>query len=127
MHSDVYAFMWYTIAKRFQSFRFWTYTKVTRFEVLFDDLKNANIVKSIIPKVGVNYGHCDYIMSTYYYLRELGESVYICKCGFDDNQHCERCGVCAGYKYVLFLEHSTKYNGKADPLYSKLYEIVMNQ
>lgn len=94
---------------------------------MFDELKNANIVKSVIPHVGVNFGHCDYIISAYYALREMGEKVYICKCGFDDKQHCERCGVCAGYKYVLFLEHSTKYNGKADPLYSKLYEIVMNQ
>lgn len=124
---DKYAATWKEIAKRFNSFRFWTYTKVKRFESLFDDLKNANIVKSVIPGIGFNFGHCDYIINAYYTLKELGESVYICKCGIDKQQHCEKCGVCATYKYVLFLEHSTKYNAEKDPLYSKLCEIVSNQ
>ncbi len=124
---DGYAAMWYDIAKKYQSFRFWTYTKIKKYETLFDDLKNANIVKSVIPGIGFNFGHCDYIINAYYTLKELGQPVYICKCGIDENQHCEKCGVCAGYKYVLFLEHSTKYNAKKDPLYAKLCEIVNNQ
>lgn len=124
---DGYANMWHDIAYAFRSFRFWTYTKIRKYETLFDDLKNANIVKSVIPHIGVNYGHCDYILNAYYTLRSIGCSVYICKCGFDDSQHCEKCGVCAAYDYVLFLEHSTSYKGKEDPLYPKLYEIVMNQ
>jgi len=122
-----YAGMWYGIAKNHNSFRFWTYTKVKRFESLFDDLKNANIVKSVIPGVGINYGHCDYIINAYYTLRDLGIPVYICKCGIDDNQHCERCGVCATYKYVLFIEHSTEYNARLDPLYDTLVDIINNQ
>lgn len=124
---EQYAGMWYDIAKSFPAFRFWTYTKVKRFENLFDDLKNANIVKSVIPGVGINFGHCDYIINAYYTLLELGKSVYICKCGIDKNQHCEKCGVCATYDYVLFLEHSTSYKAENDPLYAKLCEIVNNQ
>lgn len=124
---DRYAAMWYGIAKKNNAFRFWTYTKVKRFECLFDSLKNANIVKSVIPGIGINYGHCDYIINAYYTLLEMGESVYICKCGIDKNQHCERCGVCATYKYVLFVEHSTGYNAAKDPLFDKLCEIVNNQ
>ena len=124
---EEYANMWHDVAKSFPAFRFWTYTKVKEFETLFDDLKNANIVKSVIPHVGVNFGHCDYIINAYYTLQAMGCSVYICKCGFDKMQHCEKCGVCAAYDYVLFLEHSTDYKGEQDPLYEKLYNIVMNQ
>lgn len=124
---DAYAAMWYEIAKKFRSFRFWTYTKIKQFETLFDDLKNANIVKSIIPNIGINYGHCDYIINAYYTLRDLGIPVYICKCGIDENQHCERCGVCATYKYVLFIEHSTEYKAELDPLYDTLVDIIKNQ
>ena len=124
---EEYANMWREIAKQFNSFRFWTYTKVKKFETLFDDLKNANIVKSVIPGVGFNFGHCDYIINAYYTLKDLNQPVYICKCGIDKNQHCERCGVCATYKYVLFIEHSTGYNAEKDPLYAKLCEIVNNQ
>lgn len=124
---DKYADMWYDIAKKFNSFRFWTYTKVKKFETLFDNLKNANIVKSVVPGIGFNFGHCDYIINAYYTLKSLDQSVYICKCGIDKNQHCEKCGVCATYKYVLFVEHSTGYNAEQDPLYEKLVEIINNQ
>lgn len=125
--SDGYAAMWYRIAKKFTSFRFWTYTKIKKYESLFDDLKNANIVKSVIPGIGVNFGHCDYIINAYYTLREMGKSVYICRCGIDKNQHCERCGVCSTYEYVLFIEHSTEYKAELDPLFEKLCEIINNQ
>lgn len=124
---DSYANMWYRIAKKNNSFRFWTYTKVKRFETLFDDLKNANIVKSVIPGVGFNFGTCEYIINAYYTLKSLNQSVYICRCGIDKNQHCERCGVCATYKYVLFIEHSTSYKAEEDPLFEKLIDIVNNQ
>lgn len=124
---DLYANMWLEIAKRFNSFRFWTYTKVKKYETLFDSLKNANIVKSVIPGIGFNFGHCDYIINVYYTLKAMGKSVYICRCGIDKNQHCELCGICATYDYVLFLEHSTNYKAEDDPLYEKLCEIVNNQ
>lgn len=124
---DKYANIWYRIAKQFNSFRFWTYTKVKKYETLFDSLKNANIVKSVIPGIGFNFGHCDHIINAYYTLRELGKSVYICKCGIDKQQHCEKCGVCATYEYVLFIEHSTEYKAEKDPLFEKLCEIINNQ
>ena len=122
-NSEAYAEMWHTIAETNNSFRFWTYTKIVKYETLFDNLKNANIVKSIIPKIGVNFGHCDYIINAYYTLKALGKKVYICKCGIDKNQHCERCGICATYDYVLFLEHSTNYKRKRTryiPSFAKL-------
>lgn len=122
-----YAGMWRDIASKNPSFRFWTYTKVKRFETLFDHLKNANIVKSVIPGIGINFGTCEYIINAYCTLRDMGLPVYICKCGIDKNQHCENCGVCAAYKYVLFVEHSTSYKAEADPLFEKLCEIVNNQ
>lgn len=126
-NSVAYAVAWYNIAKKFPSFRFWTYTKIAAYENLFDDLKNANIVKSIIPRVGINFGHCDYIINAYYTLKAFKESVYICRCGIDKMQHCENCGVCATYKYVLFVEHSTGYQAEKDPLYEKLIDIVNHQ
>lgn len=124
---EQYAAMWREIAKKFNSFRFWTYTKIKKFESLFDDLKNANIVKSVIPNIGFNFGHCGYIINLYYTLKAMNKSVYICRCGIDKNQHCERCGVCATYDFVLFIEHSTEYKAEEDPLYEKLCEIVNNQ
>lgn len=124
---EKYAAMWYEIAKKNNAFRFWTYTKVKKFETLFDNLKNANIVKSVIPGIGFNFGTCEYIINAYYTLKELGQSVYICRCGIDKAQHCEKCGVCATYKYVLFIEHSTNYKAEKDPLYQKLIEIINNQ
>jgi len=125
--SDAYANTWHDIAAAFRAFRFWTYTKIKKYETLFDDLKNANVVKSLIPNVGKNYGHCGYIIDTYYALKALDKSVYICRCGVDKAQHCERCGVCATYEYVLFIEHSTEYKAELDPLYPKLCEIANNQ
>ena len=124
---EAYATMWHDIAAKYMAFRYWTYTKIKKFENLFDDLKNANIVKSVIPGIGFNFGTCEYIINAYYTLKELNQPVYICRCGFDKEQHCQNCGVCATYKYVLFVEHSTKYNAEKDPFYPKLLEIVNNQ
>ena len=127
INSDNYAAMWHDIAEKYTDFLFWTYTKVKKYETLFDDLNNANIVKSVIPGIGFNYGHCDYIINAYYTLKEMGKTVYICKCGIDKNQHCQDCKVCATYEYVLFIKHSTEYKAEKDPLYSKLVEIINNQ
>lgn len=124
---ETYTNMWFRIAKENPAFRFWTYTKFKKYETLFDSLKNANIVKSIIPHIGVNFGHCDYIINAYYTLKAMGQEVYICKCGIGKDKHCEKCGVCSAYKYVLFVEHSTAYKAEEDPLFAKLCEIVNNQ
>ena len=106
---------------------FWTYTKNKAAENAFDDLSNMNIVKSIIPHVGKNYGHCDYIIEAYLRLTEMGIPVYICRCGIDKEQHCYNCKVCQTYKYVLFIEHSTEYKAEKDPLFPVLKEIIESQ
>lgn len=124
---DNYSKIWKDIATKYSSFLFWTYTKVKQYETLFDNLNNANIVKSVIPGIGINFGKCEYVINAYFTLRSLGIPVYICKCGIDKNQHCQGCGICATYKYVLFVEHSTNYKAEEDPLYPKLCEIINNQ
>ena len=119
---------WREIISACPNTRFWTYTKNENAQHAFDDLPNMHVVPSIILNRGYNFGHCDYILETYLRLKDMGASVYICKCGFDDNAaHCNTCEACSKYDYVLFLEHSTSYNGKADPLYNTLKDIVMAQ
>lgn len=128
-NSDEYATLWHDIIKKYSVSIYdgWTYTKIKKYESLFEDVQNANIVKSIIPGVGVNFGYCDYIISTYKLLKRLGKKVYICLCGIDPLKHCENCSVCALYEYVLFIEHSTEYKAENDPLYPALCEIALNQ
>lgn len=124
---EEYANAWHRIAKKNANAIFWTYTKKREAESLFDDLPNANIVKSVIPSKGVNYGHCDYILACFEFLRKAGKRVYICRCGIDDNQHCVNCRGCANNDYVLFLEHSTAYKAKADPLFPVLKAVIEAQ
>lgn len=132
--SDSYVEMWRDIAKAFPACVFWSYTKVEKFENAFDDIRNFNIVKSIVcidgKRRGFNFGKCDYILALYNELTARGESVYICKCGFDDENpaHCITCAACRTCKYVLFVLHSTPdYDAKKDALFPVLKEIVMNQ
>ena len=126
-NSMEYACTWKRLVSENVSFLFWTYTKIRRYETLFDGMENGNIVKSIIDGSGVNYGHCDYIINTYYKLKKAGCSVYICRCGIDKNQHCENCKHCATSDFVLFIEHSTEYRAEKDPLYETLKAIIENQ
>ena len=106
---------------------FWTYTKATEYETLFDDCPNANIVKSVIPGKGFNFGHCDYILACYEFLKEAGKTVYICRCGIDKNQHCVNCKGCSRNDYVLFIEHSTSYQAEKDPLFPILKALIESQ
>lgn len=122
-----YAETWHRIVKENPSFLFWTYTKVRTLETLFDDLDNGNIVKSVIDGMGVNFGHCDYILKVYRKLKTMGASVYICRCGIDSNQHCENCGHCSKSDFVLFIEHSTEYNAKKDPYFEELKRVIDEQ
>lgn len=124
---EAYAETWHTIVKENPSFLFWTYTKIRKFETLFDDTENGNIVKSIINGVGYNFGHCDYIIRVYNMLKAAGKNVYICRCGIDKNQHCENCKHCATAEFVLFIEHSTAYKAEEDPMFDTLKEIIENQ
>lgn len=126
-NSKIYAETWKKIVKENPKFLFWTYTKVEKYENLFDDLKNGNIVKSVINGVGFNYGHCGYIIDTYNKLKAMGASVYICRCGIDKNQHCQGCKHCANCQFILFIEHSTEYKAEKDPRYNELVKLINSQ
>lgn len=127
LNADAYAWTWHDIAAKFTQHAFWAYTKIEKYESLFDGLDNANIVKSIIPGKGVNYGHCDYILELYAFLKAMKKDVYICRCGIDKNQHCEKCGHCSAAEYVLFIEHSTEYVAETDPAFPELKAVIESQ
>lgn len=124
---DQYANTWKKIVSENKSFLFWTYTKIEKYATLFDDLDNGNIVKSVIDGIGFNFGHCDYIISTYKKLKSFRKNVYICRCGIDKEQHCEGCKHCATAEFVLFIEHSTEYKAENDPLFETLKAIIEAQ
>lgn len=125
---DVMIDIWRAVVRRFPECRFWTYTKNPKFEHAFDDIDGGNIVKSIIPEFGYNFGPVAYILAAYVHaVRELGETPFICRCGIDPAQHCEGCRGCIEHKYVLFLEHGTAYDAKKDPLFPVFVDIVESQ
>lgn len=122
-----YIAMWHDVAAQAENTVFWTYTKNAQAEHAFDDLSNINIVHSIIPGIGFNYGHCDYIIKAYKALKKAGNTVYICRCGIDPNQHCNKCAGCSKHDFVLFVEHSTAYKAENDPMYNELVKLVESQ
>lgn len=126
-YGDVYVAAWKQIIAACPDCTFWTYTKNRAAESAFDGLDNVNIVKSVIPGKGVNYGHCDYILACYEFLKAAGKQVYICRCGIDKNQHCVNCKGCSKNEYVLFIEHSTEYKAEKDPLFPVLKAIIESQ
>ena len=126
-YSVEYAEMWKRIAIECSDVIYWTYTKNAACQGMFDGLENANIVKSVIPGIGVNFGHCDYILACYEYLKNAGKTVYICRCGIDKNQHCTNCKGCSKNEYVLFIEHSTSYKAEKDSLYPVIKELIESQ
>ena len=122
-----YIDMWKHICKACEECVFWSYTKNIEAECAFDDIANINIVKSVIKGYGFNFGKCEYILKVYKALKELGVSVYICKCGIDKNQHCVNCKGCSENDYVLFIEHSTGYKAEEDEHFEELKAIIENQ
>ena len=122
-----YLHMWQRIVKANSNVTFWTYTKVSEYEKAFDAFQNANIVKSIIPGIGFNFGHCDYIQRAYDALNASGKTVYICKCGIDKNQHCTNCKGCSMNEHVLFVEHSTDYCAEKDSAFPALKKLIESQ
>ena len=122
-----YIEMWKDIVKACATTTFWTYTKVKEAEKAFDGFQNANIVHSMIPHYGMNFGHFDYIIATYKALKASGEKVYICRCGIDKNQHCTNCKGCSKNEFVLFIEHSTEYKAENDPAFEELKAIIEAQ
>lgn len=117
---------YYELFKKFPHVTVWTYTKhkIAGDIALLDSLENVNIVKSIIPGCGFNFGHVAYIAATFYKLLRAGKSVYICRCGIDKNQHCENCDGCSKHEYVLFIEHSTDYIAEKDYGFNKLKALI---
>lgn len=118
---------WKEIVKACEDCVFWSYTKNAIAENAFNDFDNINIVKSCIQGIGFNFGTCAYIMKVYNILKEMKKDVYICRCGIDSNQHCTNCKGCSKNEYVLFIEHSTSYIAKNDPLYDELKDIIERQ
>ena len=123
------AFQYYIILKDFPAVKAWTYTKVTNDSDidLLNTLKNMNVVNSLVKGFGYNYGHVARIANMYYALKRAGESVFICRCGIDKNQHCSDCNGCSDHKYVLFIEHSTGYNAQKDYGFNKIVELIESQ
>lgn len=122
-----YLEMWKEIVGKNPGVTFWTYTKEYAAQNAFDEFSNANIVKSNVLDIGYNYGHCDYIISLYNMLSDMGKQVYICRCGIDKGQHCTNCKACAMCEHVLFLEHSTSYNAAKDPAFPAFVDLVNAQ
>lgn len=120
---------WREIFENMPDLKGWTYTKcnIAGDVAALDSLDNFNIVKSIIPGCGFNFGHIDYILSVYDHLKSIGETPYICRCGIDKNQHCNNCTGCSRNKYVLFIEHSTDYKAAADPLFDEIKILIESQ
>ena len=122
-----YVEMWKRIALANPGCVFWSYTKNADAENAFDEIPNCNIVKSMIPNIGKNYGTCKYIMDAYAFLKAAGKKVYICRCGVDPDQHCVNCKGCSMHEYVLFIEHSTAYKAEKDPLYPAIVALIESQ
>lgn len=125
--SNEYVAMWREIVNACTACTFWTYTKNASAENAFDGCANCNVVKSLVPCFGMNYGHCDYIAKVYASLKAQGKAVYICRCGVDKNQHCANCKGCSKNEYVLFIEHGTSYHADKDPLFESLREMIEAQ
>lgn len=125
--SAEYIDAWKEIVKASGTTVFWTYTKNKEAENAFSGLDNINIVKSVIPGYGFNFGPCAYILKVYKALKEIGKSVYICRCGIDKNQHCTNCKGCSKHEFVLFIEHSTSYKAELDPLFAEVKAIIEAQ
>ena len=118
---------WLTIVTETPNTKYWTYTKFAPALNAFDGVNNCNVVNSIIPGCGLNYGHCDYIKATFETLLNRGESVYVCRCGIDKNQHCTNCRGCSVNKYVLFIEHGTSYDPEQDKAFPALKALIESQ
>ena len=123
-----YIAAWRDIVNANPACLFWSYTKNPDAENAFDDCLNCNIVKSIIPGRGFNFGECGYIMALYHELKAAGRSVWICRCGVDADQHCTNCRHCAESEFVLFLKHGDpSYKPECDPLFPAFVALVEGQ
>jgi len=121
--SPEYIALWRRIISACPDTEFWTYTKNPDAENAFDDIDNMNVVKSIIPGYGFNFGRAGYVINLYKELTAAGIPTHICRCGIDKNQHCDSCGACRKLGRVLFLEHGSDYKPKKDPDFAEFCRI----
>lgn len=119
-----YIEVWKRIKADCPNTRMWAYTKNEDAENAFDDVAGFNIVKSLVPGFGLNYGHCDHVMNIYRALIASGIETHICRCAVDKEQHCNTCRACQDLKHVLFLEHGTDYKPECDPLWNEFVALV---
>ena len=124
-HNEI--IIWRNVAINNPDVKIWSYTKVKAAETAFDDIANINIVKSVVPGCGFNFGHVDYIIDTFKKLKANNKQVYICRCGIDKNQHCVNCTGCSKNEYVLFVEHSTGYKAEKDNNFEVLKSMIESQ
>lgn len=122
-----YIAMWHDIIESTPAVKYWSYTKYAPAEHAFDDLPNMNMVPSLIPGAGMNYGRCNYVLQQVQRLQAQGEKVHVCRCGIDAGQHCAGCKGCSENKYVLFIEHSTAYRAEEDPDFIPLRQLIEMQ
>ena len=126
--SAEYVAMWQDIISRNPDTRFWTYTKNRDAEMAFDSLENANIVRSLIPGCGFNFGDGEHLLKCLATLESMGETPYFCRCGIDKDQHCTNCKGCSVNRYVLFVKHSDReYKFENDPHRDEIVRIIENQ
>ena len=122
--SREYIDMWKRIKDACPDTRMWAYTKNPEAENAFDNVDDFNIVKSLIPGYGLNYGTCEHVMTIYRALIASGIDTHICRCGVDKEQHCDTCRACQELQFVLFLEHGTDYKPENDPLFPAFVALV---
>lgn len=126
--STEYIQMWIEIEEACLDTRFWAYTKNEEAEISFDALERFNIIRSLIPSVGMNYGKCAHIIEAYEKLTAMGIKTHICRCAIDKEQHCDNCKACSELMYVLFLLHGDRnYNPEEDPDYERLVALIESQ
>lgn len=124
---------WYDVFKYAPGLIGWTYTKLPIAGDIerLNNLNNFNIVDSVIHGCGrefkYNYGRATYVLEARKRLLKQGRRVYVCRCGVDNAQHCDRCNGCALNEIVLFLYHGPDYDPETDPDYITLKDIINAQ
>lgn len=97
-YSQEYADKWSAIAQALPGIQFYAYTK-SPYRPCAD---NLNIVESVLPDGGKNYGKVEEIVP-----RALACNAFICPCKPGDRHKLcgSKCKVCQTAKYVAFIQH----------------------
>lgn len=100
-YSQEYLDLWELIARNFPSISFYGYTKTRGFFdfTKIDELFNINIIDSILPNGGVNFGSLEYCKTMSYIY-----NIPICP-AYLGKQCMVDCDICLKCKHVLFVQH----------------------